>query len=288
MKLATVRYEGAQRIGIVDVTGERIALLSAEHRDMVELIGVDTAVLEADATTTVPLSQVTLLAPIPRPRRNIMCVGKNYSEHAREFARSGYESGAVLGKDVDDHPALFSKLPSTVIGPGAEIELHQDVTGKVDYEAELALVIGKGGRSISKQDAYSHIWGYTILNDVTARDLQRNHKQWFLGKSLDTFAPMGPWIVSTEELDPENLQISCTVNGQERQDANTRDLIFDIPTLIATLSAGTTLEAGDIIATGTPAGVGIGLDPPQFLAPGDEVSVTISSIGVLTNTCRAS
>ena len=237
-----------------------------------------------EGSETVALDSVCLLAPIPRPRRNIMCVGKNYREHAREFAQSGFEAGATT--DVDEYPALFSKVPSTVVGPGDVIDLHSDVTEKVDYEAELAVIVGRGGRGIPRERAYKHVWGYTALNDVTARDLQRKHKQWFLGKSLDTFAPMGPWIVTPDAVDPENLQVTCEVNGELRQNANTRDLIFDIPTLIATLSAGMTLEPGDVIATGTPAGVGIGLNPPVFLKPGDTVSVAISGIGSLTNTCR--
>lgn len=283
MKIATVLYNGNQRLARVAPDGETVGLLPEVCGDMLALIAGAAAIPEAEMQ--VPMSAVRLLAPIPRPRRNIMCVGKNYREHAREFARSGYEAGAVAGKDVDDYPALFSKLPGTVVGPDAVINLHAGVTQAVDYEAELAVIIGKGGRGISKADAWGHIWGYTIVNDVTARDLQRNHKQWFLGKSLDTFAPMGPWIVTADAVDALDLTVTCHVNGDLRQQANTGDLIFDIPTLIATLSAGITLEPGDIIATGTPAGVGIGMVPPTFLAPGDRVSIAISGIGTLTNTC---
>jgi 2-keto-4-pentenoate hydratase/2-oxohepta-3-ene-1,7-dioic acid hydratase in catechol pathway len=283
MKFAAVRHGSDTRIAVVSADDQSLTLLPAAITDLHQVITAD-ALPDLDGLETVPAGAVQLLAPL-RPRRNIMCVGKNYSEHAREFARSGFEAGAVAGKDVDDYPALFSKLPSTVVGPGTAIDLHPDVTSKVDYEAELAVIIGTGGRAIPKDRAYNHIWGYTILNDVTARDLQRNHKQWFLGKSLDSFAPMGPVAVTADALDPEDLTVQCHVNGALRQDANTRDLIFDIPTLIATLSAGITLEPGDIIATGTPAGVGIGMDPPCFLAPGDTVAITISGIGTLTNTC---
>jgi 2-keto-4-pentenoate hydratase/2-oxohepta-3-ene-1,7-dioic acid hydratase in catechol pathway len=286
MKLASVTHMGSRRLAVVLDGGERFGLLDPSHTDLIALIETG-AVIDAvqDVVDTVARGDIELLAPIPQPRRNIMCVGKNYSEHAKEFARSGYEAGAVAGKDIDDHPALFSKLPSSVIAPDAAIELHQSITQKVDYEAELAVIIGKGGRGISKEDAYAHIWGYTIVNDVTARDLQKNHKQWFLGKSLDTFAPMGPYVVTADEIDPENTTVQCHVNGELRQNANTRDLIFDIPTLIATLSAGITLQPGDIIATGTPAGVGIGLDPPVFLKSGDTIAVTISGIGTLENRC---
>lgn len=286
MKLASVTYQQQTRLGAIVEDGRSIALFDAVHSDMATLIesGVGLQSLVAHAHR-VSVDHVTVRAPIPRPRRNIICVGKNYRDHAREFARSGFEAGAVQGKDVDDYPALFTKLPDCVIGANDTIELHAGVTSKVDYEAELAVVIGRGGRGISRTAAYEHVFGYTILNDITARDLQKNHKQWFLGKSLDTFAPMGPFLVTADELDPENLNLRCHVNGQLRQDANTRDLVFDIPTLIATISAGTTLRPGDIIATGTPAGVGIGQEPPVFLQPGDRIEISISGIGSLTNTC---
>ena len=170
-----------------------------------------------------------------------------------------------------------------MIGAFDDIRPPWDITQKVDYEAELGVVIGKMGRNIPADQAYDHVWGYTIINDVTARDLQAQHKQWLLGKSIDTFCPIGPWIVSQDELDPENLTVNCHVNGELRQQANTRDLIFDIPTIIDTISASMTLMPGDIIATGTPAGVGIGFDPPKFLAPGDEIEITISDIGSIKN-----
>ena len=286
MKLASLTFRQQTRIGVLSEDGRSIGLFDEVHSDMTALIesGQNLHMLTAYAEP-VPIDDVTLLAPIPRPRRNIICVGKNYRDHAREFARSGFEAGAVQGKDIDDYPALFTKLPDCVIGANDTIELHAGVTSKVDYEAELAVVVGRGGRGISRSEAYGHVFGYTILNDITARDLQKNHKQWFLGKSLDTFAPMGPYLVSADELDQENLEVRCHVNGQLRQDASTRDLIFDIPTLIATISAGTTLRPGDIIATGTPAGVGIGHEPPVFLQAGDRIEISISGIGTLTNTC---
>ena len=286
MKIATVLVNGSQRVGCISSDGSQVALLAQEWSDLVELIAAGIEPRDAlSPERPVPLSSLTLLAPIPRPRRNIMCVGKNYREHAREFARSGYEAGAVVGKDVDDYPALFSKLPSSVIATGEKIQLHAAITQKVDNDGELAVIIGRGGRGIPKPQAGDHIWGYTSVNDVTARDLQKNHKQWFLGKSLDTFAPMGPWAVTADEVDATNLDLTCHVNGELRQHANTKDLIFDIPTLIATLSAAITLEPGDIIATGTPAGVGIGLDPPAFLQPGDKIDIAISGIGTLSNVC---
>ena len=180
-------------------------------------------------------------------------------------------------------PIIFTKVPECVVANGADIRYPAGVSDSLDYEAELAVIIGRGGRGISKADAYSHICGYTIINDVTARDLQGKHKQWFLAKSLDTFCPMGPWLVTADAVDPANLGVKCWVNDELRQNANTRDLIFDIPTLIETISAGLTLRPGDIIATGTPAGVGIGFSPPKFLQRGDRVTIEIEGLGRLLN-----
>ncbi|HSZ21914.1 MAG TPA: fumarylacetoacetate hydrolase family protein, partial [Candidatus Sulfotelmatobacter sp.] len=178
---------------------------------------------------------------------------------------------------------IFTKSSGSVIGPGAEISSHSELTQSLDYEAELGVVIGRGGRAISREAALSRVWGYTVINDVTARDLQRRHQQWFIGKSLDTFCPMGPWIVTADEIDPQRLDISCKVNDEVRQHASTGDMIFDVATLIEVISKGITLKAGDIIATGTPAGVGAGFKPPRFLKPADVVSITIEKIGTLTN-----
>ena len=285
MKFACFAGENGPRIGMIDASGEMIRPL-AGIADMVDLITQYDEIrpsLTADGAAAIPLSSVKLLAPVPFPRRNVFCVGKNYRDHAKEFAGSGYEAGAVKGAEIDEYPAVFTKPASAVIGPGATVDLHPGVTSAVDYEAELTLVIGKGGHDIAREGAYAHIWGYTIINDVTARDRQRNHKQWFMGKALDTFCPMGPWITTADEVDPENLDVKCWVNGELRQNANTRDLIFDIPTLVSTISAGLTLQPGDLIATGTPAGVGLGFNPPKFLKAGDEVSMTITGLGTLSN-----
>ena len=284
MKLACFAGDSGPQLGQVDDV-QGIIRPVAVTKDMVDLIrryGEIKPKLSADGAA-LPLSSVRLLAPIPHPARNIFCVGKNYSDHAKEFAGSGYEAGAVKGAEIDEYPAVFTKPASTVVGTGDTVSLHPHITSAVDYEVELTLVIGKGGRDIPAERAYEHIWGYTIVNDVTARDRQRNHKQWFMGKALDTFCPMGPWITTADEVDPENLDVKCWVNGELRQNANTRDLIFNIPTLIATISAGLTLEPGDLIATGTPAGVGLGFNPPKFLKTGDEVSMSITGLGTLTN-----
>lgn len=281
MKLVSFRDGKAARIGILEQ--DRIRPLdSPDMISFIERFGEASAL--TSASDRIPLDRVELTAPIPAPRRNIICVGKNYQDHAREFARSGFEAGAVKGKDIDDFPAVFTKLPSSVVGPGAIVNLRADLTSSVDYEAELAIVIGTGGRDIPPGKAFGHIFGYTIINDVTARDRQKNHKQWFLGKTLDGFCPMGPFITTADEVEAGNLDVKCWVNGELRQDANTRDLIFDIPTLVSTISAGTTLLPGDVIATGTPAGVGIGFDPPRFLKSGDSVRISISGLGDLTNT----
>ena len=234
----------------------------------------------ADVTVAVDSGQIR--APFPRPVRNIFCVGKNYYEHAHEFARSGFDSSAASGA-VPDAPIIFSKVPECVTGPGAPILFDPEVSSAIDYEAELCVVIGKGGRGIRKAEALGHVWGYTIVNDVTARDLQGRHKQWLIGKSQDSFCPMGPIAATADEIDLGNTGVRCWVNGELRQDANTRDLIFDVPTLIETLSAGITLKTGDLIATGTPAGVGIGFNPPKYLKSGDHVAIEIDGLGRLEN-----
>lgn len=225
------------------------------------------------------LDQVHLLAPIPRPLKNIFCIGKNYAEHAMEFDKTTDPSIAI-----PQHPVIFTKAPTTVIGPGAGIKCHSLITKALDYEVELAVIIGKRGSYVKPEEAMDYVFGYTILNDITARDLQKQHLQWFRGKSLDTSAPMGPCIVHKSAIpNPGNLTVSLKVNGETRQHASTADFLFSIPTLISTLSQGITLEAGDIISTGTPAGVGAARKPPQFLQPGDMLELTISDIGTLMN-----
>lgn len=283
MKFATYRHNGRECVGTVMGAGDRFVPLNVT--DMIDLIERfdDIAPHLQNSDSGVELSRVQLLAPIPRPRRNIFCVGKNYRDHAKEFANSGYEAGAIKGAEIDEYPAVFSKPAGSVVGPGARVELHPGATSSVDYEGELAVVIGKSGRNISRGAAARHIWGYTIVNDVTARDRQKNHRQWYLGKALDTFCPMGPWITTADEVDAGRLQLRTWVNDELRQDASTRDLIFDIPGLVETISAGLTLIPGDIIATGTPAGVGLGFDPPRFLKAGDIVTVSIEGLGTLSN-----
>ncbi|MRD48835.1 fumarylacetoacetate hydrolase family protein [Caenimonas koreensis] len=240
----------------------------------------------AAAGDAVAIADVQLTAPFPRPRRNIFCVGKNYYAHAREFAGSGFDSSAKSGGDIPAHPIIFTKVPECVVGPFDDIVMPQGVSDAIDYEAELAVVIGRGGKGIKAADAMSHVWGYTIVNDVTARDWQSRHQQWHLGKSFDTFCPIGPWVVSADECDGANTQVKCWVNGELRQDASTKDFIFDIPTLVQTISAGITLYPGDVIATGTPVGVGIGFKPPKYLRPGDTVRMEIAGIGTIENRVR--
>ncbi|MFO1058840.1 MAG: fumarylacetoacetate hydrolase family protein [Dongiaceae bacterium] len=286
MRLACFRAGGRRQVGRLTADGaalEPLDLGSAAEQGVLALIGA--ARLPA-AGTPIALDRVTLEAPVPRPVRNIFCVGKNYHEHALEFARSGFDSSAAGGA-VPDHPIIFSKVPECVVGPGRPILVDAGVSTAIDYEAELAVVIGKGGRGIGRAAALDHVYGYTIVNDVTARDLQGRHKQWLLGKSQDSFCPMGPWLATADEIDLRDTRVRCWVNDELRQDANTRQLIFDVPTLIATISAGLTLLPGDVIATGTPVGVGIGFDPPKYLQPGDRVRIEIGGIGVLENPVQA-
>lgn len=286
MRLVTYLHHGMTGVGALDLHGARIRPLDLYDGDpvpdMLTVIreGLD-AVTPSVMRPAIPRVEVDLLAPIPRPARNIFCVGKNYRRHAEEFARSGYDTSS--GDDLPEHPMVFTKVPESVIGLGETILYPEGTSQAVDYEAELAVVIGRAGRGIRREQAMAHVFGYTIVNDVTARDWQQRHGQWFLGKSFDTFCPMGPILVTADELDPSALDIRCWVNDELRQQANTRDLIFDIPTLIATISAGITLQPGDIIATGTPEGVGAGFDPPRFLRRGNEVAIEIQGIGRLVN-----
>ncbi|MEN3274363.1 MAG: hypothetical protein V7631_153 [Massilia sp.] len=290
MKLATIFHANAYAIAAVDTAAQTVRKLQSAAgqpiRDMTTLIerfGEVKDALEFDSQA-LPFAQVRFAAPIPRPRRNVMCVGKNYFDHAHEFTRSGFDSSASKPADaIPTAPIIFTKMPETVIASGEPVRYPVGASEQLDYEAELGVIIGKGGRGIAKADAFDHVFGYVIINDMTARDVQAKHKQWFLGKSFDTFCPMGPWIATADELDGSNLDIKCWVNGELRQNANTRDLIFDIPTLLETLSAGLTLRAGDVIATGTPAGVGIGFTPPRFLQRGDVVDIEIDGLGRLSN-----
>ena len=237
-----------------------------------------------EAGESFAIRNVKLCAPFPRPRRNIFCVGKNYYEHAKEFAQSGFDSSAAKpGDDIPTDPIIFTKVPESVIATGESIVIPQGISDAIDYEAELAVIIGKQGKGIGEDDAMDYVWGYTIVNDVTSRDWQIRHKQWMMGKSFDTFCPMGPWAVTKDAVDGQNTNVRCIVNGEIRQNANTKDLIFKIPKLIATLSSGITLYPGDIIATGTPVGVGIGFKPPKYLVAGDRVRVEIDGIGAIEN-----
>jgi len=230
----------------------------------------------ASASALVKLSQVKLNSPIPQPRKNVVMLGVNYREHVDEGAKA-----RSLEIKYPEYPVFFTKPATSVIGHMGKV-VHHRATEKLDWEVELAVVIGKKGRDIPKDKVYDYVFGYTVCLDMTARDLQRIHGQWFKGKSLDTFCPIGPWIVHKSALpNPQQVRLICRVNGEVMQDGNTRDMIFDIPTTIESLSAGLTLEPGDIISTGTPSGVGFARVPPVFLKPGDKVEGEVEGIGTL-------
>jgi 2-keto-4-pentenoate hydratase/2-oxohepta-3-ene-1,7-dioic acid hydratase in catechol pathway len=292
MKLAAFSTNPQSRevlVGIVSDDGQSIQQLELDPATTSNGVGAVVA-LQAQGKPLPAkgaihaISHIKLLAPFPRPARNIFCVGKNYFEHAKEFAQSGFDSSAAKpGDDVPSDPIIFTKVPECVIATGDAIVIPKGVSEAIDYEAELAVIIGKQGKGISEANAMDYVWGYTIVNDVTSRDWQQRHKQWMMGKSFDTFCPMGPWAVTKDALNGEDTRVRCIVNGEKRQDASTTDLIFKIPKLIATLSAGITLYPGDIIATGTPVGVGIGFKPPKYLVAGDKVRVEIDGIGAIEN-----
>ncbi len=292
MRFVTYSHGGGDaRLGVFDPDNETIIDLGGEgaNSDLSTLIraGAEGMRMVSETVrggaTSIPIADVQVMAPIPRPRRNIMCVGKNYYEHSKEFEKSGFDATSG-GAEVPEAPVVFTKAPSSVIGTGVPIPSKLDPTESTDYEGELGVVIGTGGRGITKDRAYDHVFGYTIINDVTARKLQNHHKQWFLGKSVDGFCPMGPSVVTADEVgDVTALTLTTDVNGERRQEACVADLIFDIPTIIETISRTMTLEPGDVIATGTPAGVGIGFSPPKFLKSGDVVRISITGLGTLEN-----
>lgn len=273
--------------GITDAAltdGSLQALIEGGDKALATLRGILARAEGGDtALAGLAIADPVLLAPLPRPRKNVFCVGRNYAEHIAEGARA--QNTAIAVTEV---PVYFTKPCTAVIGPGAVVPIFPHVSSHIDYEVELALIIGTAGRDIPKDRAYDHIWGYTILNDVTARDVQRRHGgQYFKGKGLDGSCPMGPVVVTADELtDPQNIGLRTLVNGELRQSSTTAQMIFDIPTLIASLSEGLTLEPGDILATGTPSGVGYAMVPPNFLKDGDEVVCEIDGIGRLSNPVR--
>lgn len=283
MKLVTYRHDEVERVGAV--RGDTVVDLSSIAPSMLALIdgGPDLLAKAREqveaAGEGLPLSAVTLLAPIPRPRKNIICLGMNYAAHAIESMRA-----KGLPEVLPEYPVFFSKAPTAVNHPEGTVPLMAHLSGQRDWEVELAVVIGRAARGVPKEEALQYIFGYTILNDVSARDLQSRHQQFFKGKSLDRGCPMGPWIVTADEIpDPSKLGIRLRLNGETRQDSHTGDLIFDIPAIIEYFSLGTTLEPGMIFATGTPAGVGLGRNPPEYMKPGDVMEAEIDQIGVLRN-----
>jgi 2-keto-4-pentenoate hydratase/2-oxohepta-3-ene-1,7-dioic acid hydratase in catechol pathway len=282
MKFVTFQHNGHQHAGVIS-GDDVISLRAAGLPDMISILEggaevlkrVEVEIAKPSADSVFPLSSVKLCAPIPKPTK-IICVGLNYRDHAIESKM-----------EIPTRPTIFSKYNNTVIGPGDEIIIPKN-TEKPDYEAEFAFVIGKGGRHIKAADWQEHVFGYMNLNDVSARDVQLAVSQWVMGKTFDTFAPMGPWLVTADEIaDPHNLNISLTMNGETLQDSNTRELIFKIPELIEFLSSIMTLEAGDIVSTGTPSGVGFSYKPPKWLKPGDEIVVKVEGLGELKNICVA-
>ena len=291
MRLAHLLFQGLPQLGRLTADGLGVELFDTPAgfdigRGVLALIEAAAAGAAWPVTgRQVALAEVQLLAPLPQQRRNLFCVGRNYHAHARELRETVFKDST---KAVDAWPIVFTKVPDCVVAHGADVQLPNAVSTQIDYEAELLVVIGRGGRNIVRADAMAHVFGYTIVNDVTARDVQMRHGQWDLGKSFDTFCPMGPWIVTADALDGNDTRVRCweTPAGgavELRQDARTTDLIFDIPTLIETCSRGITLLPGDIIATGTAAGVGMGMKPPRWLQHDDVVRIEIDGIGVLQN-----
>ncbi len=292
MRLVTFASARGDRAGVIasDQTVVPVAdLVPRGPEDMLGLIDGGEALWRrlraacANAGGGTLLATVTLRAPIPRPRRNVFCVGWNYAEHFAEGQRA--REGVGSSREIPEYPAIFTKNPATVTGPDAPVRYPAPHSEQLDWEAELAVVVGTTGRDIALDRALEHVFGYTAANDVSVRDVQRRHGgQWFRGKNFDTHLPLGPWIVTADELgDPQALRISSRVNGVTKQDSNTRDMVFKVPRLVRECSLGTELWPGDIIITGTPEGVGFARTPPEFMKPGDVVEVEIERIGILRN-----
>jgi len=295
MRLVTFvpKKGAAPRVGLMHGGNQVIDLTQVRGKppfdpeDMLSLIAAGAKGLAwlrknvAQAKASLPFGKIKVLAPIPRPRKNVFCVGWNYVEHFEEGKQALKHT-----QELPAHPAFFSKPPTAVIGPYDAVPLHAGVTEKLDWEVELGVIIGKGGSNIKEADAYKHVFGYTAINDVSAREVQRQHGgQWFKGKSLDGTCPMGPWIVTADEVpDPQALRLASRVNRATKQDSNTSYMYFKIPRIIAELSAGLTLEPGDIISTGTPAGVGHARTPPEFMKAGDVLETEVYGVGLLRNT----
>ena len=294
MRLLTFVTDDGPRAGTFVSDGTIVAirdLVPAAPTDIVRLIerfdGIRDDIREAATRARGGLapSRAKLLAPIPQPRRNVFCVGWNYSEHFQEGANLRAVQGAPGQQEIPEYPALFSKNPATVTGPDSDVLFPAPHSEQLDWEVELAVIVGRPGRDIREADAIEHVFGYTCANDVSVRDVQRRHGgQWFKGKNFDTHLPMGPWIVTADEVDPSALRLQTRVNGVSKQDSNTRFMVFKIPRLISEFSAGCRLEPGDIMITGTPQGVGFARKPPEFMTVGDTVEVEIEGIGVLRNT----
>ena len=288
MKFVTFKSGSDERLGILDDKKGVLDVAKANSKlpsDMLSFIAAgDSALAEAKKLAETadgwqPLSSVKLLAPIPHYKKNVFCVGRNYKLHIEEGARA-----RGVPATFPPVPEFFSKPPTTVIGHGDDILWNSQVTQQLDYEIELGIVIGKKCTNVSEKDALGAVFGYTIGNDVSARELQKNHGQWFKGKSLDTSCPIGPCIVTKDEFGPvSGHQLVLKVNGEVRQDSNTSDMLFDCDQIVSSLSAGLTLEPGDTIITGTPSGVALGMTPQAWLKDGDTVELSITGIGTLTN-----
>lgn len=290
LNLITFADAAGSRAGVL-LSGGRVldlAVAMPPARDMLAVIDGGAAMLAAiralaanpPANALLALASVALQAPIPKPRRNVFCVGRNYMDHVAE----GDRTRGITQSEVPKYPQFFTKAADCVIAPGANVPTHEGVTKWLDYEVELVAIIGTAGRDIPKEKALEHVYGWTIGNDVTGRDLQRRHGQWFKGKSLDRSCPLGPVIVPASDLNAADLAIGLKLNGEQRQSSRTSKMIFDVTEIIHQLSSGFTLLPGDVIMTGTPEGVGYAMQPPQTMRAGDVMELTIEGIGTLTNT----